>query len=750
MNRGTAPGETPSTSAHTSMNHPALLVELLTEELPPHALTRLADAFAEGIRSRLDACRLLADPQSPAEIHATPRRLAVRLPQVLAQAEPREIRQKGPSVAVGLGADGQPTMALRKWAEKQGAALEALERGSDGKQDVFFWKSTQPGARLADVIGEIIVESLGQLPIPKLMTYQLADGLTTVSFVRPAHRLVVLHGDQVLPCTVLGLEAGRITDGHRFLGNGPITLRDADSYATQLREEGRVEPDFQARRVLIANELAHASHDAGGMLAVNDEEQQQVAALLDEVTALVEWPAVLTGQFDKAFLQVPQECLILSMRTNQRYFPLFDNDNRLKNQFLIVSNMRIDDPSGIIDGNERVVRPRLADAQFFYEQDRQQTLASRLPRLAEVVYHARLGSQAERSERIRRLAAALAPVTGATVADAERAAQLAKADLLTGMVGEFPELQGTMGRYYARNDGEGEAVANAIAEHYQPRFAGDALPASPTGLALALADKLETLAGIWGIGQRPTGDKDPFALRRHALGVVRILIEARLPVPLHELLAQAFAVFDDVARRTAAEAAAAMADPGKDGKPARPPAVFASDVEGLERFMIDRLRGYLRERGFGAADIEAVLAIGADRLDLIESRLSALATFRMLPAFDALTAANKRIGNILRKSADEAGTAPGKNGIDAALLREEAERQLHQAMAALQPQIDAYLQQQDFTAALQALAALQAPVDTFFEKVMVNADDPALRRNRLALLSVLHGLMNRVADLAQL
>ena len=751
MSQTTPLRESPSTSTSTRMNHPALLVELLTEELPPHALTRLADAFADGIRSRLAARQLLAEPDAPAEVLATPRRLAVRLPQVLSQAEPRRIRQKGPSVAVGLDAEGQPTMALRKWAEKQGARVEELQRDSDGKQEVFFWESTQPGASLAEVIGSIIGEALGQLPIPKLMTYQLADGLTTVSFVRPAHRLVVLHGDTVLPCTVLGLQADRITDGHRFLGKAGISLRDADSYVTQLREEGRVEPDFQARRVMIANALAHASHEAGGMLAVNSEEQQQVAALLDEVAALVEWPSVLTGQFDEAFLQVPQECLILSMRTNQRYFPLFDADNRLKNRFLIVSNMAIDDPAGIIDGNERVVRPRLADAQFFFDQDRQQTLASRLPQLAQVVYHARLGSQAERSERIQRLAAALAPLTGAEPALAGRAAQLAKADLLTGMVGEFPELQGIMGRYYARHDGEPEAVAEAIAEHYQPRFAGDALPASPTGLALALADKLETLAGIWGIGQRPTGDKDPFALRRHALGVVRILIESRLPLRLDELLAQAFAVFDGVAERTAAEARAAAADKGKDGKPARAPAVFTADVEGLGRFVADRMRGYLRERGFAAADIEAVLAAGADRLDLIESRLSALAAFRRLPAFEALTAANKRIGNILRKSADD-GTPVGSavGDIDPALLTEDAERQLHQALVALQPTIDAHLQQQDFTAALQALAALQAPVDAFFEQVMVNADDPALRRNRLTLLSVLHGLMNRVADLAQL
>ena len=789
--------------------HPALLVELQTEELPPHALTRLADSFAEGIRSRLASRQLLADEAAAPAIYATPRRLAVCIPAVRAEADAREIRLKGPSVAVGLDASGQPTMALKKWAEKQGADVSALTRGSDGKQEVFFWKSTQPGAVLADVIGDIITETLGQLPIPKVMTYQLADGLTTVSFVRPAHGLVLLHGSEVLPATVLGLQSGRTTVGHRFLSSGPLDIRDADSYAQQLRDEGRVEPDHQARRVMIANELARAAQENQGILAVNCEEQQQVAALLDEVTALVEWPAVYTGQFDADFLAVPQECLILSMRTNQRYFPLFDAGNTLKNQFLIVSNMRIDDPSGIIDGNERVVRPRLADAQFFYDQDRQQTLADRLPQLAQVVYHARLGTQAERSTRIQRLAASLAPATGASAADAERAALLAKTDLLTGMVGEFPELQGIMGRYYARHDGESEAVANAIAEHYQPRFAGDALPASPTGLALALADKLETLAGIWGIGQRPTGDKDPFALRRHALGVVRILIEGKLPLAVPALLEQAFGVFDSLpqpASSTAdddAQAAAASvptdragskadASPGnpqtgtgtnKAGKgnkrKAAEPQPFTADVAGLSAFIADRLRSYLRDRGFGGADIEAVLATGLERLDLLEARLAALAAFRQLPAFASLTAANKRIGNILRKSAEAEGkhreadggttsassrTASADTGdgqpcgaagaslpaVDASLLHETAERELHQALVALQPQVATHMQQQDFTAALQALAALQAPVDAFFEQVMVNADDPALRRNRLALLAQLHTLMNQVADLAQL
>lgn len=760
------------------MNQATLLVELLTEELPPLALARLASAFTDGIHSRLASHQLLAEPDAAAETFTTPRRLAVRIPGVLAHAPARQVQAKGPSVAVGLDAGGQPTMALRKWAEKQGASVEALTRGSDGKQEVFFWQSTRPGAALAEVIGSIIQETLAQLPIPKMMNYQLADGLTTVSFVRPAHRLSVLHGEQVLPCTVLGLAADRLTEGHRFLSSGTIRIQDADSYDRQLREQGRVEPDQQARRAMIANELARASEENAGLLAVNNEEQQQMVALLDEVTALVEWPAVFTGQFDPGFLDVPQECLILSMRTNQRYFPLFDADNRLLNRFLIVSNMPIDNPAAIIDGNERVVRPRLADAQFFFDQDRQQPLAGRVPQLAQVVYHARLGSQAERSERIRRLAAALAPLTGAEPAQAERAALLAKTDLLTGMVGEFPELQGVMGRYYARHDGEPEAVAEAIAEHYQPRFAGDALPASPTGLALALADKLETLAGIWGIGQRPTGDKDPFALRRHALGVVRILIERKLPVALDALLGQAFLVFDRLPAEAAGAApvppagepsaapAQAAAPAGSMGNPAgkgsrssskakeAAPQPFRVDVDGLLHFVADRLRSYLREHGHAAADIEAVLAIGLDRPDLLEARLSALTAFRQLPAFDALTAANKRIANILRKSADsspaDAATASSQQPIDPALLAEAAEQQLHRTLVQLQPVVDSHMAEQDFAAALKAQAELQAPVDAFFEQVMVNAPDPALRRNRLALLAALHRLMNQVADLSLL
>ncbi len=721
-----------------------LLIELLTEELPPRALVRLADAFQSVIVSQLSQAGLLAETghRSPVRTYATPRRLAVVVPDVLARGPAREIRVKGPSVAVGLDAQGQPTIALRRWADKQGAAVDALTRESDGKQDCFFWHSQVPGAALAESIQAVIGEALARLPIPKLMSYQLGDGATTVQFVRPAHRLTVLHGDTVLPCRVLGLDADRLTEGHRFQSTGVVAIDSPGAYEALLRSH-RVIASFDERRAVIADSLAGESTALGAHLAVGPEEEEQVAALLDEVTALVEWPAVYVGRFDAAYLDVPQECLILSMRTNQKYFPLFDASGRLRNHFLIVSNMAIDDPSAIIDGNERVVRPRLADARFFFDQDRRQSLADRLPKLADVVYQARLGSQADRSGRVESLATGIANRLGLDPAPAARAARLAKADLLTGMVGEFPELQGIMGRYYARHDGESEEVATAIAAQYRPRFAGDALPETPTGTVLALADKLETLAGIWGVGQRPTGDRDPFALRRHALGVVRMLVESALPLPLGSLLEAAFDAF---------AGHPGLAGPSGAGRPAPGPAgakPFDRDVAGLSTFVVDRLRGYLRERGFEGADIDAVLAVDAERLDRVEPRLAALAEFRRLPDFDALAAANKRIANILRKSAVDPD-APAGCPVAPERFVEPAEIALHRALEAATPVVEANLARLDFSAGLRSLATLRAPVDAFFDTVMVNSPDPLLKSNRLALLGGLALQMNRVADLSRL
>lgn len=716
--------------------HAPLLIELLTEELPPKALRRLAAAFAQGLRDGLTQHGLLADGTADGtadKVYATPRRLAVCFESVAAQGADRPLALKGPSLAVGLDAQGAPTLALRKWAEKQGAQLEQLVREGEGKQESFWFRSMAPGVALQSVLGSLLQDTLARLPIPKVMQYQLADGQTNVHFVRPAHGLVILHGERVLDAEVLGIRSDRITRGHRFQGEASITLDHADHYAHALRERGHVIASFEDRRAMIMKQLQAQAQTLGASLG---QDTGIVEALLDEVTALVEWPAVYVGGFEAEFLKVPQECLILTMRTNQKYFPLFDAGGALLPRFLIVSNLAIEDPSLIIDGNERVVRPRLADARFFFEQDQRQSLASRVDALGSVVYHAKLGTQAQRTERVRMIGRALATHAGASAASVDRAALLAKTDLLTGMVGEFPELQGNMGRHYALHDGEPPEVAQAIAEHYQPRFAGDALPASPTGLALALADKLETLAGIWGIGAHPTGDRDPFALRRHALGVLRMLIErpaaSGAPVHLSHLLETAFSAFA-----------------GLD--------TVQADLAGLAAFFTDRLRGYLREQGHAAEDIDAVLAVDADRLDRIESRLEALPRFRALPEAGALAAANKRIGNILRKAqeAESKATAdPGgvarKTSLQPDRLIEPAEQALHQAMLQVAQVTQPLLEAQDYAAALQALAALRGPVDAFFDGVMVNVQDPELRANRIALLAALHELMNRIADLSKL
>ncbi len=690
-----------------------LLVELRTEELPPKALERLGAAFAQGLEKALRS-RALIEADARVEFFATPRRLAVRIGDVAARANDRLVETKGPSVKVGLDAAGEPTQALRKWAQKLGAPLDALERGSDGRQEVFRYRSVVAGESLAQAISPALEEAIAALPIPKTMQYQLADGRTTVSFVRPAHGLVVLHGAHVLQASALGLAAGRSTRGHRFQSEGEIAIDDAMRYEEQLAGAGRVVASFDVRRTRIESMLREraARHDA----SLGDE--AQVAALLDEVTALVEWPAVYVGEFDPAFLQVPQECLILTMRTNQKYFPLFDPSGRLLPRFLIVSNMEVDDARAIVAGNERVVRPRLADARFFFDVDRRTRLEQRVAGLAHVVYHARLGTQAERTERVRRIARSVASMLDADLAHADRAALLAKADLLTGMVGEFPELQGVMGGYYARHDGEDEAVARAIVEQYSPRFAGDALPATSTGTVLALADKLETLCGLFGIGQQPSGDKDPFALRRHALGVLRMLVEKSLALPLDSLVAAGFDAFgSEIAR----------AD------------------EALVEFLFERLAGYLREQGYSAHEIAAVVDPRPMRVDTVPARLNAVRSFSGLPEAEALAAANKRIANILRKSHEAAG-----GPVDRALLVESAEQALAACIDTLAPRADERVRDGDWFGAMSVMAGARESVDHFFDEVMVMADDPALRANRLALLASLRTLMNRVADISKL
>ncbi|HMN64533.1 MAG TPA: glycine--tRNA ligase subunit beta [Burkholderiaceae bacterium] len=690
-----------------------LLVELFTEELPPRALKRLGDAFCEGIVEGLRS-RGLAAEGVRVDGFATPRRLAARVAAVAALAPDRSVEVKGPSVKVGLDAAGVPTQALLKWAAKQSAPIESLTRASDGKQECFWHRSTVRGESLDAVIDAVIEQALSKLPIPKAMQYQLADGRTTVSFVRPVHGLLVLHGARLLEASVLGLRSGRATHGHRFQSEGPIEIADANVYEEALETRGRVLASFDARRARIESMLRGRSAALGASLG----DEAQVATLLDEVTALVEWPAVYVGEFEREFLQVPQECLILTMRTNQKYFPLFEPGGRLLPKFLIVSNMEVDDPRFIVDGNQRVVRPRLADARFFFEQDKKTTLAARVGQLGSVVYHAKLGSQGERVERVRSIARDVATLLHADGALADRAALLAKADLLTGMVGEFPELQGVMGTYYARHDGEPEAVARAITEQYQPRFAGDALPATEIGTVLALADKLETLAGLFGIGQQPTGDKDPFALRRHALGVIRMLVEHRLELPLNALVDAAFRAFGDRIAHAHAE---------------------------LETFFYDRLGGYLRERGFAAQEIAAVVDQRPAQLALVPAQLDAVREFSKLPEAQALAAANKRIVNILKKAGDGIGSA-----VDRTLFAEPAERALADRIAELKPQVDARMVAADFTGAMTLMAQAREPVDRFFDDVMVMADDPQVRANRLALLSGLRHLMNQVADISKL
>ena len=712
--------------------HQTLLVELFTEELPPKALKKLGDAFANSITDGLRSRGLIGgEPTSgtpksnsstggafEAKVFATPRRLAFCISHVLDVAADQSFVEKLMPVAVGLDKDGHATPALtKKLAAKNLAHIDVatLEREHDGKADQLIYRGMAEGQSLQAGLQQALDEAIKNLPVPKVMSYQLADGATTVQFVRPAHGLVALYGANVVPVTALGLTAGRTTHGHRFQGAADIELKHADEYELRLENEGAVVANFDKRKNDIESQLRETAELHGANLGPTDE----YAALLDEVTALVERPTVYVGAFETEFLSVPAECLILTMKLNQKYFPLFNRAGKLSNQFLIVSNMRLDDPHSIIEGNQRVVRPRLSDARFFFETDKKSTLDARVLKLANVVYHNKLGNQLQRTERVEKLSGQIAKLIGADVTQTMRAAHLAKADLLTDMVGEFPELQGTMGRYYALQDGESPAVADAIEQHYWPKGAGGVLPQNVVATAVMLADKLETLAGLFGIGQVPTGDKDPFALRRHALGVIRVLIELKLTVTLPELVAAAFASFFSVAGFTNASAE-------------------------LETFIQERLRGYLREQSYSALEVESVLAQRPARLDQLPERLAAVREFMSLPEALNLAAANKRIGNILKKS------DPVTSNAQQAMLAEPTEHSLFEAMQSTAPKFDQYFAAQNYTAALKSLAPLKIPVDAFFENVMVNADDLALRNNRLALLNDLHLMMNKVADLSKL
>jgi len=724
-----------------------LLVELFVEELPPKALKKLGDAFADAVFNSLEKTQLVLRAEiNGTKSFASPRRLAVFVPNVLSKTDDRPVSQKLMPASVGLDASGHATPALLKKLAALGAGAEVvpkLRREGEGKAEALFYDSMVKGATLAEGLQNSLEDALAKLPIPKMMTYQLADGWDSVQFVRPAHGLVALHGSEIVPVSVLGLKAGRNTQGHRFeAASATIEIRDADSYEAQLEDEGAVIPSFEKRRDEIARQLKEAAAKAGGGVKPIEDD-----ALLDEVTALVERPNVLVGQFEKEFLEVPQECLILTMKANQKYFPLLDANGRLTNKFLIVSNIRPADASLVIGGNERVVRPRLADAKFFFDQDRKKPLDSRVHGLDKVVYHNRLGSQGDRVERVQTIARAIGQQLGgeALALQADQAALLAKADLLTDMVGEFPELQGIMGRYYAQHDRLSDDIAFAIEDHYKPRFAGDELPRNRVGICVALADKLETLVGMFGIGQIPTGDKDPFALRRHALGVIRMLIEKELPLKLDDMIKCATDIFDksDIYISVPDHAGTGT---GKDVRHAISSLSRNNwNTPALVEFIYDRFSGNLREQGFSAQEVDAVLSLRPQRLNEVTQRLAAVRAFTALPEAAALAAANKRVGNILKKVE---GAIGGK--VDSSLLKEAAEKALHQALSRIAPKAEAAIAAGDYTASLQTLAALREPVDAFFDAVMVNVEDAALRANRLALLAQLQQAMNRVADISRL
>jgi glycyl-tRNA synthetase beta chain len=699
-----------------------LLIEVFTEELPPKSLRRLGDAFSEGIYAALKSAGL-ANESSKVTSFATPRRLAVQISNVLDQAPDYSVREKLLPTSIAFDATGKATPPLLKKLGSLGYGeidIATLEKSGEGKNEALYLNVIAKGAGLEHATQTALEQTLSKLPIAKMMHYQVLqkDGqLADVQFARPAHRIVALHGDKILKISSLGIDAGNQTEGHRFLAPGNVTIASADHYENDLQTKAKVVPSFKQRRDQIDAALLKA---AGNDLVLMPD------SLLDEVTALVEWPAIYECHFDLEFLEVPQECLILTMQTNQKYFALTDKQGKLRNRFLIVSNIETTKPEAIISGNERVVRPRLADARFFFQQDQKRSLVSRVADLGKVVYHNQLGSQLERTKRVQSLAVGVAKKLNADDKLVSRAAEIAKTDLLTDMVGEFPELQGIMGRYYAIHDGENPEVAAACSEHYMPRFAGDVLPQTATGTILAIADKLETLVGIWGVGLAPTGDKDPYALRRHALGVCRLLLEKNLSLSLPELIKLTRAQFSqkDVQEK------------------ANPTAIY--------EFIIDRLRAYLRDqsvagKSFTSAEIDAVLSQEPAQINDLIQRLTALREFNALAEAAQLAAANKRISNILKKT-----TTPIPATYSSKLLQIPAEVSLYKALEGITPALNAAYEKRQFVELLKTLVALSTPIDQFFADVMVMDPNPELRDNRLALLQQLHQKMNLVADLGKL
>ena len=683
-----------------------LLIEIGTEELPPKALDRLSVAFQSGVESQITQAGLGFES---VQRFATPRRLALLFTQLDTAQADRTIERKGPALKAAFDQEGNATRAAEGFARSCGVALSELEQVDTPKGAWLLFRQNQPGQQTEALVPAMVTQALARLPIPKQMRWGAGD----TEFVRPVHWVVMLFGDHVIDCKIMGLTAGRSTRGHRFHHPDPIELDSPASYAGTLLDPGYVIADMDARREKIRAEVERIASEAGGTATID-------ASLLDEVTALNEWPVAIMGAFDEHFLEVPSEALIKAMQEHQKYFPVVDRSGRLQPCFVTISNIQSQDPAQVRAGNERVIRPRFSDAVFFWEQDLKQPLDALIPRLQGVVFQKALGSLYDKSRRISQLAQRIAEQLDLDPAEVARAAELAKCDLLSNMVGEFPSLQGVMGRHYAQRAGEGGDIAAAIEEQYLPRHAGDRLPQTDCGRAIAIADRLDTLTGIFAIGQRPTGEKDPFGLRRAALGVLRILIETPLPLDL-EMLLQA--------------AAAGLADK-LDTR---------DSANELFDYMMERLNAYYADRGISADLIEAVLSRRPTRPADFDLRVRAVAHFRQLPEAEALAAANKRICNILRKT-DE--TLPAQ--VDVHLLVERSEKALAERIAKLEPAIEPLLAEGLYSEVLLKLATLREPVDLFFDDVMVMCDDERLRRNRLALLSSLSALFLNVADLSRL
>ena len=677
-------------------------VEIGTEELPPKALKTLATAFSDNIVEELSKQNL-----SHGEVswYAAPRRLAVRVNQLALQQQDKVVEKRGPALAAAFDADGQPTKAAAAWAASNGITADQAERLETDKGAWLIHKALIKGESTASLLPAVVSTALAKLPIAKPMRW----GNSTAEFIRPVHTVTLLLGDEVVPATILGKESGRVSYGHRFHAPALVEIKNADAYLSTL-EQSYVIADFAKRKAIIAENVAAKAKALNGVALMDD-------ALLEEVASLVEWPVVLVGTFEERFLQVPAEPLISTMKDNQKYFPLVDNNGKLLNKFIFVANIESKDPSQIISGNEKVVRPRLSDAQFFFVTDAKTKLVDRLPALSTVLFQQKLGTLLEKSERIAKVAAFIAGKIGADVTHAERAGLLSKTDLMTNMVGEFPEVQGVMGMHYARLDGEAEAVAVALNEQYKPRFAGDSLPSQLEACAVAIADKMDSLVGIFGIGQAPKGDKDPFALRRAAIGALRIMVEKQLPLDLLELIEFSKTTFGDKLTQ-------------------------ASVSDEVLDFMLGRFRAWYEGEGFGVDVIQAVLARRPTNPADFDRRVKAVAEFRKLDAALALAAANKRVANILAKV-----TEAIPESINSALLSEEAEQALYKAIVAeqaYQATVSSYAE------GLSHLAAMRDVVDQFFDKVMVNADDAAVRLNRQALLQQLRELFLRVADISVL